>query len=558
MGINSFFEQKYQNNNLSIINIQKQLFKHINVGFFSHNLEALKYENEDLRLIFDIFTKVISKEKKKDQKSKNLKGFLPMNPQNNLNNNKKNKNKNADYFENFNEEESTNEIIKTLDILFFSFQEIAEEKMLRPIFKKIKEIGYNCDSVQSNSSLRKLHNTFIGFKATYVVICHNPLKLNFLENHRVSDPNRSKSIHGGCYEPVFSTYKNVKFCFFGIHAQMVFEKSVPQFIELIKTIKLKYENPMIFLLGDTNVRSFQVDFYDENLIRREIRNEEDFGFIFENLWKKISENQNATLKISNVKTINEFGKKQEIFLSKMHLEDARIMKNFTTFLGENKMQIEEKNNSKLNELSNFYLEKDINNYENSENHEIFIKNNTNSKATLEEIFQKNLALYHEGDESSVRMVKAIYEEYRNNFNLNFSNNSFNIWNSFNNQTENVNIKNHNDSLKNFNDNNMLLNFLGNDNLRKLPPTYKLGSAPKRIERSKFFYNLKLISNKQNIYKEEKAFKFGLLDRLICFSPDDEYFKNCKVKEEEVNYYMIPELRVSDHMPIAGNFRIAFN
>jgi len=65
----------------------------------------------------------------------------------------------------------------------------------------------------------------------------------------------------------------------------------------------------------------------------------------------------------------------------------------------------------------------------------------------------------------------------------------------------------------------------------------------------------LIANKQKIFNDQKAFKFGLLDRLICFNPEDEFFENCKVNDAEVEYYMIPELRVSDHMPVAGSFRI---
>lgn len=394
----------------------------IKVAFFSHNLQSLSYDEDDINLIFKTFL---------EMKSIHL--------------NKQNKQIRIIKFQNLYEKTKSlySEYLNDFDIIYLSFQEIAKEKKLKKLISILIENGYDCDSIQSNSSIRKIQNIFIGYKATYVVICHNSVRLKFLENFRYSNPVKSKSIHGGCYNTVQHMIKKQTYCFLGIHAEMVFEKSIKDFIDMLHSIKKKYQNPTIYILGDTNIRSFQNSFYSNDRQIRELKKEEDFEFLSKFLWSKLF-NQH----------------------------------NFQKNLGKR------------------------------------------DNKTENEFFIENKKLYDDGDEKSINFIKNVFENYNKN-----------------------------------NSTNMQINFLGNENLRQLPPTYKFITFSDKNKRKILNYDYKLISNKQLIYNDLKVFKFGLLDRLICFNPNEKYYENCSINEKIVNYFFVPSLRIADHMPISGIFEI---
>lgn len=111
----------------------------------------------------------------------------------------------------------------------------------------------------------------------------------------------------------------------------------------------------------------------------------------------------------------------------------------------------------------------------------------------------------------------------------------------------------------------LIKFCGNENLRKLPFTYKFRGikndkeiTQKNSENpiSKENYNKEGILEKKEAYKNFKVNNFGWLDRFACLHKGSDS-QGCKIKGgvENVNYAIVPSLRQGDHMPLIGFFTI---
>ena len=104
-------------------------------------------------------------------------------------------------------------------------------------------------------------------------------------------------------------------------------------------------------------------------------------------------------------------------------------------------------------------------------------------------------------------------------------------------------------------------WLGVENIRRLPPTYKFNRPSDYKEREIFDYNKKFYHTLKNVGLPKKANFFGLLDRLICFDtnflPNVQNDNYCDVIDHTVIYKTVPKLRISDHMAIVGSFEIDY-
>jgi hypothetical protein len=111
----------------------------------------------------------------------------------------------------------------------------------------------------------------------------------------------------------------------------------------------------------------------------------------------------------------------------------------------------------------------------------------------------------------------------------------------------------------------LIKFAGNENLRKLPFTYKFTGVKheKEIKQKNSdnpvtleSYNKDGILQKKEAHKNLKVNNFGWLDRFACIHKGSDSH-GCKIQGgvENVKYAIVPSIRQGDHMPLIGFFTI---